>query len=155
MANFYSASTRAFYSRNVGDKTLPADAVAIDPAVYATLMAAQDAGKLIQPGPTGPVAVAAPAIAPTAGFTQALRVAFNKQAQAWGFENFVDAASYANSTVALIADEAKALIAWRDAASVSARALLKAIAAGTTPAPATAAAFVTAVLPPAPTQPTS
>jgi hypothetical protein len=157
LTTYYSQTTRAFYSRQAGDKTLPADAVTVPAATFTTLMAAQAAGHFIQPDPkTGaPVAVAPPAASPIAGFQKALRAAFNAQAVSWGFDSFAEAATFVTSTVTLMADEAKALLAWRDASQVSSNALLAAIKAGTSPAPATPAAFVTAVLAPTPTRPTA
>lgn len=51
MAYFYSASQRAFYCTEiVSVDVMPADKVAVSDEVYKSLMAAQNAGKLIRPG---------------------------------------------------------------------------------------------------------
>ena len=54
MAYFYSASQRAFYCTEiVSVDVMPADKVAVSDEVYKSLMAAQNAGKLIRPGAGG------------------------------------------------------------------------------------------------------
>lgn len=54
MAYYYSASQRAFYCTEiVSVDVMPADKVAVTDESYRTLMAAQNAGKLIRPGAGG------------------------------------------------------------------------------------------------------
>ena len=54
MAYYYSASQRAFYCTEiVSVDVMPADKVAVADDVYKSLMAAQNAGKLIRPGAGG------------------------------------------------------------------------------------------------------
>ena len=54
MAYFYSASQRAFYCTEiVSVDVMPADKVAVSDEEYKSLMAAQNAGKLIRPGAGG------------------------------------------------------------------------------------------------------
>lgn len=54
MAYYYSASNRAFYSTEiVSVDVMPADKVPVSDEVYKSLMAAQNAGKLIRPGVGG------------------------------------------------------------------------------------------------------
>ena len=54
MAYYYSASQRAFYCTEiVSVDVMPADKVAVADEAYKSLMAAQNAGKLIRPGAGG------------------------------------------------------------------------------------------------------
>lgn len=54
MAYYYSASQRAFYCTEiVSVDVMPADKVAVTDEAYKSLMAAQNAGKLIRPGAGG------------------------------------------------------------------------------------------------------
>lgn len=54
MAYYYSASQRAFYGTEiVSVDVMPADKVAVADEAYKSLMAAQNAGKLIRPGAGG------------------------------------------------------------------------------------------------------
>ncbi|MHB1053463.1 MAG: hypothetical protein ACYCZT_10400 [Thiobacillus sp.] len=58
---FYSTSTGGFYSAEIHGDNIPADAVEITAAYHAELLAAQSAGKRIEPDATGyPVAVDPP-----------------------------------------------------------------------------------------------
>ncbi len=52
MSNFYSKSTRGFYSSDV-HKTMPGDAVEITPEQYRAMFAAQAEGKVISPDENG------------------------------------------------------------------------------------------------------
>lgn len=67
MAYYYSASNRAFYCTEiVSVDVMPADKVAVSDEAYKSLMAAQNAGKLIRPGAGGvPEAVDQPGGAAT------------------------------------------------------------------------------------------
>lgn len=54
MAYYYSASQRAFYCTEIASvDVMPADKVAVSDEAYKSLMAAQNAGKLIRPGAGG------------------------------------------------------------------------------------------------------
>ena len=56
MAYYYSASQRAFYCTEiVSVDVMPADKVAVADDVYKSLMAAQNAGKLMQEGRLKPL----------------------------------------------------------------------------------------------------
>lgn len=67
MAYYYSASNRAFYCTEIASvDVMPADKVAVSDEAYKSLMAAQNAGKLIRPGAGGvPEAVDQPGGAAT------------------------------------------------------------------------------------------
>lgn len=67
MAYYYSASQRAFYCTEIASvDVMPADKVAVSDEAYKSLMAAQNAGKLIRPGAGGvPEAVDQPGGAAT------------------------------------------------------------------------------------------
>lgn len=82
-------------------------------------------------------------LVPPAGPTQAQTVAtlsaavsaaLDAGAQKWGYDNIVSAASYATSTNAQYAADAKALIGWRDAVWSWAIPQFATVAAGTTAA---------------------
>jgi NCAIR mutase (PurE)-related protein len=90
-----------------------------------------------------------------AGYAAALSSAIDTVAQAWQYDNIYTAATYLTSSVAQFQNEAKALVAWRDTAWNNAQTLLAQVTAGTATMPATSAAFLTAVLPTAPTRPTA
>lgn len=58
---FYSASTGGFYTTEIHGNNMPADVVPLTVEEHADLLAAQAAGKIIQPGANGkPVAVEPP-----------------------------------------------------------------------------------------------
>ena len=97
----------------------------------------------------------APTLAQTiATFESAVQSSLDAFAASWNYESILSAASYANSTVPQFQHEATALIAWRDQVWSACYATEAAIQAGTTPMPATPAAFL-ATLPPAPARPTT
>jgi hypothetical protein len=77
----------------------------------------------------------------------AIQQALDAGAKAWGYDNIVSAASYANSTNTQYAADAKALIGWRDAVWAWAIPQFATVAAGTDPT-----AFM-ATMPAQPAQP--
>jgi len=161
---FFAKSTNSFYDARI-NLAMPSDAKSITLAQWQACMDAQalqgmevgaDANGLPIPVAAAPMAVKGITIAQQGvAMMKAMRRALNAQAIAWGFESMVDAASYATSGVSLLADEAKALITWRDGAQMAAKTLLAGVSAGTTPVPANIPAFLAAVLPPVPVQPTA
>jgi hypothetical protein len=79
--------------------------------------------------------------------TSAIQQSLDAGAKAWGYDNIVSAASYANSTNTQYAADAKALIGWRDAVWAWAIPQFATVAAGTDPT-----TFL-ATMPAQPTQP--
>jgi hypothetical protein len=153
MTMYYSPSQNMFFTSTVG---MPSDGAEISDATYATLRSAQLSGSTIGPDSNGNPVATAPT--PTsaqlqAQYANALTDAINSVAQSWQYDTVYTAATYLTSTVTQFQNEAKALVAWRDTAWSNAQALLAQVQAGTATMPATSAAFLTAVLPTAPTRP--
>lgn len=150
MTYFFVSDPISFYSDQTG--FVPAIAVEISDEQYNAAMEGQSQGKVIQADKNGyPIVVDPPK--PTKEQTivvyeAAAQSNLDSVAQSWGYSSMVAAASYANSTNPQYKADADALIAWRD--SYWAKAYQ--VEAGTLPK--TAAEFV-ALLPEAPTQPTS
>jgi hypothetical protein len=153
---YFSRSTLGFYNSSI-NPSWPGDSVAITQDTHDAMMLAQSQGATIAADASGqPIAV--PYVPSQAaviqGFATALQTALDAQAKSWQYDSMLSASTYVTSTIAKYAAEAKALVSWRDAAWNAADMLLASVQAGKTPAPATNAAFLTAVLPTAPTRPT-
>jgi hypothetical protein len=88
-------------------------------------------------------------------YAGALTTAINNVAQLWQYDSIYTAATYLNSSITIFAHEAAALVTWRDQAWNNAQILLAQVNAKTATMPATAQDFLTMVLPPTPTRPTS
>lgn len=148
---FYSKTTNSFYDPAI-HSNIPDDAVEITREEYDTLQANAAQGKFIIADKDGyPVnaAVYAPSKEETiAIYEMAAQQNLDSVAKSWGYNSMTTAVSYSTSTNPQYKADADALIAWRD--SYWAKAYQ--VEAGTLPK--TAAEFV-ALLPEAPTQPTS
>jgi len=154
---YFSKSTMGFYDSSISP-SWPGDSVAISAATRDAVLAGQAAGGSIGVDASGqPIVI--PYVPSQAaliqGFATALQAALDAQARAWQYDSMLSASTYVTSAVAKYAAEAKALVAWRDTAWANADALLAAVQAGTKPAPVDNAAFLAAVLPPAPVRPTA
>ena len=84
----------------------------------------------------------------------AAQAALDAVALVWGYNSIESAATYLTSANAKYKAEAAALVAWRDATWTASDTLQGQVLGGTAQMPATAAAFVAAVVPPTPTRPT-
>lgn len=89
-----------------------------------------------------------------ASYSAAGQSLLDSTAQAWQYNDIASAATYANSTIPKFKDEAGALILWRDQFWSAAGQLEANVLAGTTPMPATVAAFL-ALMPAVPARPAS
>lgn len=154
MAYKFSPSSNAFYPEDLradyeAAGTWPSDAVAVTESCFAEFaLGAPPEGKrrgVIDGHPAWvnhePPAMSAAQL--LAACEAALGAAINKGAKSWGYDDIVSAASYVNSTVSRFKAEAKALIAWRDAAWTWAQGVLDSAKAGGEP-PASVDAFIAA-----------
>lgn len=144
----YSKSTNAFYDTSL-HKKIPADAVDVTDAQYATVRAAHAAGHVISADAEGaPITTARPdrTAAQTArALEKAVGAYLNNAAKALGYDSIESAVSYASEpAVPTFQAEGIALRAWRSTVWAATIAALAPIKAGTAPAP-TAAAFITAL----------
>jgi len=164
MTHYFSKSFCSFYDDSVLPLSkMPPDVIQITDAVFNSMAAAINSGYIIKADANGnPVAVAPPPAPPAPTPTQAQLIAIyaaaltdkiNSVAAAWQYDTVYTAATYVNSAVPQFANEAAALVAYRDTAWNNAQALLARIEAGTSPMPPTVAAFLAIVLPPTPTRP--
>lgn len=153
---YFSKSTLGFYNEHLSAKDLPGDVVKVSDTTYAHVMGMQAQGMFVSADSNGnPIAVAATQADVIAGFAAALTGALDAQARAWQYDSILSASTYVSSAIAKYAAEAKALMAWRDAAWVAADTLLAAVQAGKSPAPVDTPSFLTAVLPAVPSRPSA
>ena len=78
-----------------------------------------------------------------AQYETAVQAALDAYAVSMRYDSMLSMSTYVNSTNAQFKAESTAALAWRDAVWASAYATLAAVEAGTTPAPASVAAFLT------------
>lgn len=161
MTTFYfSKKFCSFYTdAQLPVTSMPKDVIVITAQTYNAMQTAIKNGMIIQADMNGqPVAIASP-VAPTPALTvgnlaAALQKNIDVLAQSWGYDNANAAATYLHSGVAQFAAEALAIMTYRDQAWNNATILFNRIKAGTSPMPATIAAFFAIVLPPTPARPT-
>ena len=116
MSKFYSKTTNGFYDPEI-TTSIPSDAVEITDELWATLFANQSKGQIITADANGyPINVA-----PTVTQAETIDIisidiqqVLDTGAKKWGYDSIAAAASYATSSNAQYAADAKALIDWRD-----------------------------------------
>lgn len=134
----YSASTNGFYDVSIHGKNIPPDSVDIAPKLHATLLLAQQEGKVIQPDANGePVAVTP---IPTAeqivtGFTSAIQKKLDDFAKTRGYDGILSASTYATSLIPKFKAEGQYAVEARDNTWASAYSILTDVQTGKRPMP--------------------
>ncbi len=157
---YFSKKFCSFYTdAQIPLASMPKDVIIITAQTYNAMQAAMKNGMIIKADANGqPVAVAPPVVPPPPLTVAKLGVELQKNvdalAQSWGYDNANAAATYLHSNIAQFAVEAQAIMTYRDQAWNNATILFNRIQAGTSPMPASVAAFFAIVLPPVPARPT-
>ena len=140
----YSKSTGGFYDQAVHGDAVPADCVAIDQVLYASLIEGQAAGKRISADEGGlPILVDPPA--PTDAEIETHKIAvvqrhMDEAARALRYDDIATAVTYAEEpTVPKFQAEGRAFREWRSAAWARCYEILADVTAGERPVPTDAA----------------
>ena len=132
---FYSKTTGGFYDHDI-HVTIPDDAVEIDRATHAALLAGQSEGKRIVPDPDGFPVLADPAPPTEADLIAAISLAVQSHMDAvakdLGYDDIKTAVTYADEpAVPKFQAEGQALRAWRSLVWAKCYELLDEVKSGT------------------------
>lgn len=137
---YFSPSTSGFYDRDIHGEAIPDDAVEITEGVHIALLAGQSVGKRIVADKNGNPDLAEPPAPTKKQVIAALRDAvlghFDEAAQAAGYDNMIDACTYADEAAVLkFRAEARALRAWRSQVRAAFQTVIADVKAETRAAP--------------------
>lgn len=137
---YYSPSTCGFYEKDIHGDAMPADVVQITKNDHVALLLGQSLGKhIVADENNQPVLADPPAPAKKqliAALKEVVLAHFDAAAKAAGYDNMIDACSYADEAVVLkFRAEARALRAWRSQARDAFQTIIASVKAGTRAAP--------------------